>query len=406
MKENEKMKGSGIKEDFKKIGRTIKKGFQRKIEEPINKAMKDVEEFGEAVIFTRNDYPPKVRDILKKYGNETISKLTIMRTPVPKVLTGALSLFSLGKFGRRLERSFDELFHLFLEITTTSGKRLSLEKNEVINMDISPSKKDKTETKNVINVPQQLTINDMLNNTKKYMGNKFFRYSAKSNNCQDFIVSVFKSNNIGDTEDIKFIKQNTKQLFEDLPYLRKLSNTITDLGASVNVLTTGKGIKKKEKNIISNNNIMSCCEVCGKELNGMEGEGFNIGRAFRKIGKDIKRGFKKEIEKPISKVVKKVKKIEPKEIKEYVTKKKGGLASDVVKYGIPAVTAGVAGAAGSTLGPVSGIAASAVGKKLGDMAATQVAEKTGTGMRKGRFVKGSPEAIAWGKAMRERRGKK
>lgn len=404
------MNGNGIKEDFQKVGRTIKKGFERKVIKPVNKIAGDVKEYAEAVIYGRNDYPPKVRDILKKYGNETISKLTIMRTPVPKVLTGALSFFSLGKFGRRLERSFDELFHLFLEITTTSGKRLSLEKNEVINMDINPSKRDKTETKNVINVPQQLTINDMLNNTKKYMGNNFFRYSAKSNNCQDFLASVFKANNIGDSEDIKFIKQNTKQLFEGLPYLRKLANTITDLGASVNVLTTGKGINKKEKNIISNNSIMSCCELCGKELDGMEGEGINIGRAFRKLGKDIKKGFKKEIERPVSKIVSKAKKINPKDVakdvKTYVTKRKGGLASDLVKYGIPSVTAGLAGAAGSMVGPVSGVAASAVGKKLGDMAASEVAKKTGTGMRKGRFVKGSPEAIAWGKAMRERRGRK
>jgi len=418
------MTGTGLGKDLKKLGRTIKKGFERKISRPIENAVEEVSEFGKAVIFGRNDYPPKVRDIISKYGNEVISKLTLMRTPVPEVLTGSLSLFSFGKFGKRLNRSFDELFHLFLEITTTSGKRLSIEKNEVINMDVNPAKRAKTETKNVINVPQHLTINDMLDNTKKYMGNKYFKYSAKSNNCQDFLVSLFKANGIGDQEDMKFIKQNTQQLFDDLPYLRKLSNTITDLGASINVLTTGKGIKKNQKNIMLDNIIMDevrrdaghICTICKQEIEGskeadeMEGGAINIGRAFRKLGKDIKKGFKKEIERPVSKIVSKAKKLDAKEIADdvgkYVTKKKGGLASDVVKYGIPSVTAGIAGAAGSMAGPVSGVVASAIGKKLGDMAASEVAEKTGTGVRRGRFAKGSQEAKDYMKSLRDRRGKK
>jgi hypothetical protein len=33
--------------------------------------------------------------------------------------------------------------------------------------------------------------------TKQYMGTKkFFGYSARDNNCQDFLLSVFKANNI------------------------------------------------------------------------------------------------------------------------------------------------------------------------------------------------------------------
>ena len=44
--------------------------------------------------------------------------------------------------------------------------------------------------------------------------------------------------------DINFIKQDTKQLFQNLSYLRKLTNTITTIGARANVALEGKGMKE------------------------------------------------------------------------------------------------------------------------------------------------------------------
>jgi len=538
------LSGDGILKDiqkgFKKVGRTIKKGVLggvdivenvgqqavkgvEKIADKTADVAKDVagrvEDYGKAVIYGRMDYPPKVRNILKKYGQEIVQSLTIMRTPVSKVLTGALSLFSLGKFGKRMSRSFDELFHLFLEIRTESGKRLSVEKNEVINMDLNPAKRDKTEVKDVVNnLPQGLTIDEMLNKTEEYMGKrKYFSYSARDNNCQDFIVSIFRANKIGDEQDIAFIKQDTKSLFRDLPYLRKLSNTITDIGGRFNVITTGRGaisdkdyvvqsitfdkdkwttpkakkwLKEKEykvpsvdkkenvlrfrqiepdyaekqgfteyrtkeldnsgvslilaykKNIISTDNIDmgrkpkmcgegaiptqelverrmyggAICAMCKHHIDmgdsDMEGGKINIGKAFKKLGRDIKKGFNKEIAKPFERDV-----IKPSEkalvpiankAGDYITAKKGGLATDLIKYGIPAVSGATLGGLASLAtggNPVAGVAGSALGSKLGAMGAKELQKATGTGVRKGRFVKGSQEAKDYMKALRERRKK-
>jgi hypothetical protein len=203
-----------------------------------------------AVILGRQDYPPKVRNILKKYGNEIIVSYKLKRTPVSKLLTTALSAVSMGEFGSRLKNSdYDELFHLFLEMTTQSGKRISVEKNEVINMDVSPPSRPKEEVKNITsNIPSGITINSLMNNTRKRMGDsKFFNYSAKSSNCQDMILNILNANNIGDESDRNFVKQDTDFLFENLPYLRKISNTVTTIGARANVLTDGAGFKSKRK---------------------------------------------------------------------------------------------------------------------------------------------------------------
>lgn len=92
-----------------------------------------------------------------------------------------------------------------------------------------------------------------------------------------------------------------------------------------------------------------------------------------------------------------------------------GLASDVVNYGIPAVGSATLGALGSATGnPAVGIAASALGAKLGTMAADKIADETviqsryeGKGLkRKPRFEKGSKEAKEWMAELRAKRGKK
>lgn len=235
---NKKKKGKGIKKIIKKVSNKT------------SDIIENLKDYGKAIIYGREDYPPKVRNIINIVGDKYVKKITIKRTPVSSVLTGALTLFS-SKFGERLERDFDELFHLFIELTLDDNTTVSLEKNEVINMDINPKTRPKTEIK-IINTPiPNITLNEMLNNTENYMGKKkYFSYSAKNNNCQDYILSFLKSNNIGDENDYAFVKQDTKSLFENLPYLRKLSNTVTTIGERINVITTGAGIDYTKNYIV------------------------------------------------------------------------------------------------------------------------------------------------------------
>ena len=230
---NDTTSGGSITSQINSLKKTLNKNI-----------VKPVSEYTKAIIYGRNDYPPKVRDILRTTQHIYIKSITIKRSPVPALITGALSVFSLGKFGQRLERSYDELFHLYLVITLHNNDKYLLEKNEVINMEKNPKNRDNEETQEITTpIPNNLSINDMLDRTKNNIGdNKFFGYSARDNNCQDFLINILKNNNIGNETNYNFIKQNTKQLFDNMPSLRKLSNTITDLGAAINVITTGKGI--------------------------------------------------------------------------------------------------------------------------------------------------------------------
>lgn len=190
----------------------------------------------------RNDLPPSVRNLLDKKGDKMIKSISIGRTPVQSILTGALSAFSGGKFGKRMYKNFDELFHLYIKITLDDNNIYALEKNAVISL-TKYQYRNNEEVEPVYNIPSGLTLNKMLENTKNYMGSNFLSYSAVNNNCQDFIVAVFKSNNIGNAKNIEFIKQDTEKLFKKLPVLQKIANFTTDLGAKVDEIAYGAGIK-------------------------------------------------------------------------------------------------------------------------------------------------------------------
>jgi hypothetical protein len=74
------------------------------------------------------------------------------------------------------------------------------------------------------------------------MGNSFGPYNAETNNCQDFITNIFKANGIGNESDFNFIKQDTKQIFSQLPEFSKvLGNIATQAGAIFNRLLKGEG---------------------------------------------------------------------------------------------------------------------------------------------------------------------
>jgi hypothetical protein len=236
----QQVEGSGLFSDFnKKI-----KGAVQEVANTATSVVKKVKDTAIAVVKGRDDYPPKVRDTISKYGDKVITGITLGRTPLGKPLMTALQVASGNTFSQKLENTpYDKLFHLFMCIEFANGK-IVLEKNEVINTENSCKIPKDTETKNITSsdIPTGLTLIDALNKTKERMGGKFFTYSAKDNNCQDFIVAFLTANNIGTETDKSWVKQETKVLFEGNDRLRKIANTLTDIGARFDVVRQGAGV--------------------------------------------------------------------------------------------------------------------------------------------------------------------
>ena len=181
------------------------------------------------VVFGRTKLPPNVLSILQRYGNEPIVNAVIERTPLNIVFQS---------FANLLGTPYDKLFHLAIVFQLQSGIRILVEKNEVINSVVNPRSQPKMESMPVV-MTAQMNLNQVMERTEKYMGAKYLPYNAIHNNCQDYISAILQSNGLATRENIGFVKQNVSSLFKGLPGIRQGVNTLTDLGAKIDVIKQG-----------------------------------------------------------------------------------------------------------------------------------------------------------------------
>ena len=120
---------------------------------------------------------------------------------------------------------------MYCELVLENGKTILVKKkkkikNERINIIKSSRNEKNTEQQEISNVPPNLTLNGMLEKTRRQMGDeKFFTYNAVSNNCQGFLLAFLQSSNIGTPENYTFVKQDTESLFRRLPILQKIAKS-------------------------------------------------------------------------------------------------------------------------------------------------------------------------------------
>ena len=177
-------------------------------------------------------------------GDEEIKTLQIVRTPLSNFTKGFLNTISLGRFDKISKKYYDEMFHLSLWI---NGK-YNLEKNEVVYFNTKNPILNNSQVKEVKNIPTGLTIQQLIDNTRKRMGpENFSNYDAEKLNCQNFLINVLDGSNIGDKADEDFIFQDATKIFKELPeYAKVLGKASIKIGAIFNRLIYGEGVLEKE----------------------------------------------------------------------------------------------------------------------------------------------------------------
>jgi len=176
---------------------------------------------------------PKVRALLQQVGDEEITSIKVFRKPI--------SLSTFAKFVGVLKNTgYDDLLHLGMII---NGKYL-LDKQDVIHFERSslPTGKD-VESMDVSLDGKKITINDLLEKTRKRMGDaNFTNYSSKNNNCQDFILNILSANGLSTSETTKFVKQDLQKVFNNLPsYAEMIADAVTEAGRVVERIQEGEG---------------------------------------------------------------------------------------------------------------------------------------------------------------------
>jgi hypothetical protein len=133
---------------------------------------------------------PSVDRFLEEHGDEPIQQLIISRNDISPLITGTLNILS-PNFKKK--NNNNPLYHLKIVIKTDKTA-FSVEKNERIT--ISKYQMNRNAEKMNVNVPDCLSMNILLANTRQLMGGKFLTYSAQSNNCQSLILAMLQSNNL------------------------------------------------------------------------------------------------------------------------------------------------------------------------------------------------------------------
>ena len=167
--------------------------------ESFNNLVKNVVKFGKKIFNPNGAYPPNVADIKNNRGDQIITALTLRRNPVSGVITQLMNFVSLGSFYKKLSRlPFDNLYHLSLLVKTEEGSFV-LEKIERVNTSTTISTPEGLELLPIENIPANLSVRQLIENTEKLMGSKFLPYNPSTNNCQDFVMAILRANNLCNT---------------------------------------------------------------------------------------------------------------------------------------------------------------------------------------------------------------
>jgi hypothetical protein len=206
---------------------------------PVEAVVNKVSDIGHKVIHGRMDYPPSAKAIIDKYADQQVQGVSLHRLVLPSVYTGILSLWTGGETEKRLkEEPKDKLFHISMWVKLPNAVILC-EKNEVIHLQVNP-KKAKEEEEQDAPTPSNTTFRELLEKGRASVGDeKFFSYSAKSNNCGNWIEYILRANGIENQSTKDFIGQDAHKILEGFPRLRRTLNTLTDIAGRANVVLEG-----------------------------------------------------------------------------------------------------------------------------------------------------------------------
>ena len=80
----------------------------------------------------------KARIFLERHQDAIVQSATIQRVPMNSAIQGLIDVFTLGTKSRVLDdQDYDALFHLSIIFATNKDNNIKVEKNQVINMELT-----------------------------------------------------------------------------------------------------------------------------------------------------------------------------------------------------------------------------------------------------------------------------
>lgn len=190
---------------------------------------------------TRNDFPPKVRKIIKDNYDKKVQGITVAKEPVQKAVQTLFNWITLGKLNEKAkDLGYDDLYHLFM-LVHLADKTLLVQKNEVVDIhEVHMSTLPKEHMRAVVSV--DITFGKLMENAVKAVGPSIYLYNVATNNCQKFVTDVLKSSHLLTPELNKFINQDIDKLIKAQPgFAQTIANLTTEAAAKWNRFIQGRG---------------------------------------------------------------------------------------------------------------------------------------------------------------------
>lgn len=195
---------------------------------------------GNLTQFLRHDAPPSVRDLLNIYGDVLVNSITVCKKPIQKAIDSVLNLISFGAWeSTKRKLNYDDLFHLFM-IIELSNATFRLEKNQVVNLELLdgyfPDEQTLCYPVDLTDSAQRITLRSLFDNAvARYGKEQIYIYDPVRFNCQTFVTNILEASNLMKASGIrlyKFINQNTKELFDQMPSIvGKVAKGVVDVAA-------------------------------------------------------------------------------------------------------------------------------------------------------------------------------
>ncbi len=192
----------------------------------------------------RSAGPPAVRDLISKQGIQRIAAITVCRIPVQSYIQSLLKIVSFGRSEDiKAKLAYDNLYHLYMNITLENGVSFSLEKNQVVTVGKA---RDRAGSK-CVSVPDvgAVTLKEFIDRGEKALGRHFYHYDFERYNCQNFVSTLLRSSGMLTSGLDKFINQDIVTVAKSLPSaFKSFANFVTDVAGRLDILQHGAGISQ------------------------------------------------------------------------------------------------------------------------------------------------------------------
>ncbi len=179
-------------------------------------------------------------------GSQPIKSIKIARKPIMPGVQKILNFLSFGKFSKTAAKlKYDSVYHNYLLIETTDGKKYKVEKNHIIEASNATENDYKNEHYD-IPVHRNLNLKDMVQKAS-HRDKAFWQYDGKKDNCQKFTEEMLDDNGLLspalDSKVREIAKpQDAKALIDSLGVFSPVPKLVTDTAASFDRAVYGDGV--------------------------------------------------------------------------------------------------------------------------------------------------------------------